>query len=324
MNIIAEKKIVTVDSWCGPTRLDTFLALKLPRYTRSFFKQLIDDGQVQVNGKVQKKAGFVVKEGDEIVVLIPDFLATKQAKDVSSLAVRVVYEHPDFLIIEKGAGVLVHAPNDKCDQLTLVDWLIATFKEISEVGSPDRPGIVHRLDMDTSGLMIVPRNNFSHKLFSDMFKDRMINKTYYAIVEGHSDQEGVIDYPIARHPVIKTRMAHVPPHEKSFDRYPDMRDAQTRYRVITYFEQHTLLELKPTTGRTHQIRVHCAAIGHPLLGDTVYGKLSSILKRHALHAQGLSFVYDGKPYSFESSLPDDMQQVLSILKPYQTTLMAQE
>lgn len=316
MDSFSEKKVALVDLFYQGTRLDIFLALKFPKYSRSFFKNLIVENKVFVNGTVQSKAGFVLSSQDEVVVYIPDILALKESKDVSAIDAQVIFEHADFLIINKGAGVLVHAPNDKCEEITLVDWLIEKFKEIVEVGSPERPGIVHRLDMDTSGIMVVPRTNYAHKLFGDMFKERRIQKTYLAIVEGHPPRSGCIDYNIVRHPDVKSRMTHVLKKDELLQKYSGSRQAKTEFEVLEYFKDYSLVQARPLTGRTHQIRVHLTSIGHPLLGDSVYGKQSKIISRHALHAKALEFEFGGQRFCFEQDAPEDFRSALSNLEPY--------
>ena len=180
------------------------------------------------------------------------------------------------------------------------------FKEISKVGESERPGIVHRLDKNTSGIMIIPRKDYVHAIFSEMFKDRKIKKTYLAIVEGHPDPKGTIDLPISRHPTEKIKMSHLNPAGK---------DSTTNYSVLEYFEKCSLVELKPTTGRTHQIRVHMAAIGHPLLGDSTYGKESYMIGRHALHANKLEFEYNKELFSFScDEQPEDFKNALEKLR----------
>lgn len=308
----ALKKGFVVDSLENKSRLDILLAKKFPEFSRSFFKNLIIQSHVTVNNTIELKAGRVLVENDYVEFCLPDFLNSKNDKDISGLNVELVYEHPEFLIINKGAGVLVHATNDKNQQITLVDWLIQKFKDLVDVGSVERPGIVHRLDMNTSGLMVIPRTNLSHKNFGDMFKDRKIKKRYIAIVHGHPDKEGIIDFNIVRHPVLKHKMTHVPKKNMNLNKYSSSREAITEYKVLKYFKDHSLVEAFPKTGRTHQIRVHFAAIGHPLLGDETYGQESNSISRHALHAAGLSFEYNGQQFLFEQELPEDMKNIINL------------
>ncbi len=287
-------------------RLDLFLIGQLTNYSRSYFKNLIDTGLISVNNQKIVKSGYRLKFNDHVVIQFPELAQPNQSKDVSKLDVKIVYEHADFLIINKPAGLVVHAPKSGFTGVSLVDWLVQYFHEIKTVGSQDRPGIVHRLDMLTSGLMIVPRNNFAHAIFTAMFKDRQISKTYLALVCGHPQKTGKIDFPIVRHPSSRNKMTHVPVKEVTQNWAKQARAAQTSYEVLEYFDHYSLVALKPLTGRTHQIRVHMAAIGHVLIGDSVYGDKTKLLARQALHASKLEFIYQGKTYVFSIDLPDDM------------------
>lgn len=295
-------------------RLDILLSVALPNYSRSFFKNIIAKGQVTLNGQIITKSGYLAKLGDKLEINFPVFNPDSFTKIIPDLDVKIIFEHIDFLIISKPAGLVVHAPQTGYPGVTLVDWLLSYFKEISSVGSQDRPGIVHRLDMQTSGLMIVPRNNQAHAIFTAMFKDRQIHKTYLALVEGHPAKEGQIDFHIVRHPSCRNKMTHVKKADLNQNWAKKARSAQTFYEVITYFDHYSLVALKPITGRTHQIRVHMAAMGHVLVGDTVYGykqvNKMPILARHALHAHKLEFVYQNQIYSFTSDLPADLSNLV--------------
>ncbi len=292
-------------------RLDKFIASNFPLYSRSFFSRLIDDGQIQLNGTTITKAGATLKEGDTVSIKFPAprdvQVGALQERD---LAIEVLFTHPHFLIVHKPAGLLVHPPSMQSTAATLVDWLLVHYSSIENVGYVDRPGIVHRLDKDTSGILVIPRTNHAHSTFGDLFRERTIDKTYHAIVEGNPNPSGVIDLPIGRDQITKTKMStKVHP-----GRSVKMRDATTKYRVLEYFDDAALVEVKPVTGRTHQIRVHFAAIGHPLIGDPVYGKKSKLIKRQALHAHNLSFIFEGKAYSFERKVPEDMQILIKSLR----------
>ncbi len=288
-------------------RLDNFLHEVLPEYSRSYFQRIIQNGLVTINGTCVKKPGHAIKTGDTVVCKLEciDFNLSAAHIDKAILAdidVKLIAQEPDFLIINKPAGLVVHKPAHTSRQVTLVDWLLGAYPHLESIGQADRPGIVHRLDMQTSGLMIIPRTNGAHAQFSFMFKERLIKKIYTACIVGHPpERDVIIDYRIMRHPTERTKMA--PSKSQG-------RQATTHMHVIEYLKGITLINAFPQTGRTHQIRVHCAAWGFPILGDTVYGASSNLIKRHALHAAELIFDYQGKSYHFTAPLPDDMRHVV--------------
>ncbi len=287
-------------------RIDRALTTQFPNYSRSYFQQLIFDKCVALNGAIVTKPSMTLKMGDIIEVTLPPVRELGALPlPAHDLGVSILYEHEDFLIICKPASLLVHAPHTQSDIVTLVDWLVHTFKELKSVGYADRPGIVHRLDKDTSGLLIVPRNNQAHAHFSNLFAQRQIQKKYLAVVSGNPVESGSIDLTIGRHPTLKHKMAPVQGHG---------REALTHYKVIEYFKDAALLEVSPVTGRTHQIRVHCAALGHPILGDTTYGTEHPSINRQALHAYRLSFEYKEHYYAFSYTMPEDMQALIADLR----------
>ncbi len=291
-------------------RLDQFLHELIPAYSRSHFQKIIQDGGVTVNKNLLLKPGHRIKTGDHVVCHIPriDFTQSAAAIDPTLLQgvdVTLVAQEPDFLIINKPAGLVVHKPSHASRQVTLVDWLMANYPNLQSIGDAERPGIVHRLDMQTSGLMIIPRSATAHANFTKMFKDRDIKKSYLALVEGHPEHEARIEYRIMRHPTERTKMAH----SKS-----QGREAVTDFKVVEYLKNATLVKALPKTGRTHQIRVHCLAWGHPIIGDTVYGSKSKLIARHALHAAELNFEYAGKTYHFSAPMPQDMAHALEALR----------
>jgi RluA family pseudouridine synthase len=221
--------------------------------------------------------------------------------------------HDHFIIINKPAGLLVHQLHAKHTEITLADWIMHQFANIGHVGCVDRPGIIHRLDKYTSGLMIIARTNYGYKQLGQLFHDRAIKKTYAAIVQHHPPQQGTIDLAIGRHQTHRTKMvatAQPMPEDTS----GTFRHAVTHYQVLQYHNDATLVKVQLETGRTHQIRVHFAAIGFPLVGDILYGQKSPLIARQALHAWELAFVFDGQEYHFTSQLPEDMQECIKTLK----------
>ena len=329
--IIAPNSIITVQVPEGSSfaRLDAALATLLPSYSRSFFQHIIKEGYTSLNGKPITKPSCPVKANDIITITFPPKRAIEPSAVVEmvknkNLDIEVVHNHEHFLIIYKPANIMVHAPSERSTAITLVDWLLVNYPGISQVGYSDRPGIVHRIDKDTSGLLIVPRTPYAHAAFSRIFKDRTIHKTYLAVVEGHPEPSGTIDIPIGRSPQ-GNKMAAFPEYKSNTDSNNPtslkagrgtkrIRHAITHYVVKQYFEHNALIEATIVTGRTHQIRVHCAAIDHSIVGDPVYGKKSKHIKRQALHAYSLSFNFDEKEYSFCKELPDDFQELLKALR----------
>lgn len=297
----------TIDQDYATWRLDLFLNKQLPQYSRSYFKTLIEEGYILVNAQPATKAGLALKQGDVVTVTFPQertFTEHHEGKACKESGIELLYQHADFAIIYKPAGVVTHHVSSRSTEFSLVDWLTYTFADIKHVGYSDRPGIVHRLDKDTSGLMIVVLNNQGHTKIGKLFHDRKIKKTYHALVQGHTEKSGIIEAPIGRHAVVRNKMSVV----------ASGRDAVTQYEVVEYYDKHTLLKLTPKTGRTHQIRVHCSYIKHPLEGDVLYGTSSKLIKRHALHASALEFEYEGKVYSFEKEFPEDFKLMIGQLK----------
>ncbi|MGL4799033.1 MAG: RluA family pseudouridine synthase [Cellulosilyticaceae bacterium] len=287
-------------------RLDKFLSEQLEDYTRSFLQKQIEDGNVVVNGK-QVASKYKVQQSDTITVTIPEPV------DVDILAedipVDIAYEDEDLMIINKPQDMVVHpAPGNYTG--TLVNALLYHCKEgLSGINGEIRPGIVHRIDKDTSGLLMIAKNDKTHLALSDKLKTHDITRRYHAIVYGNfKEEEGVVEKPIGRSPKDRKKMAIV----------ADGRYAKTEYRVLERFRDFTYVELTLCTGRTHQIRVHMTSIGHPLLGDPVYGpaKQSFGLDKQMLHAKVLGFMHPttGEYVEFESELPDYFTRILDKLR----------
>lgn len=284
-------------------RLDKYIAEQC-RISRSYAQKLIEEGQVTVNSYIAK-ASHKLDTGDKVIASIPPPSLPSLAPE--AIPLKVVYEDKDVIVIDKPAGLLVHpAAGQKSG--TLVNAILARCPDLGEIKGSIRPGIVHRLDKDTSGLMMVAKNDAAHADLSRQIKQRSIKKTYIALVLGRlTPERGAIEAPIGRHPRDRKRMAVV----------EQGREAKTEYRVIKYLDDCTLLEVMPETGRTHQIRVHFAAIGHPVFGDRIYGKRSAMLGRQFLHAYKLGFKLPstGNFVEFTSELPRELQEVLDRYRP---------
>jgi len=298
-------------------RLDAFVASRIAILTRSQAAALIQKEMIRVNNQA-KKPGYRVRARDEIRGIIPP--PARPALSPESLDLYILYEDDDLVLINKSPGMVVHpAPGHASG--TLVNALLHHYPEIGPIGGEMRPGIVHRLDKDTSGILVVAKNAVAHAHLSAQFAIRSIRKKYQAIVYGAVQKKcGVIDFAIGRHPVDRKRMS-------IRSRRP--RTAETRWRVKERFNGLTLLDLDLKTGRTHQARVHCAAIGHAIVGDPVYagrqaGKsldrdvsaLTRRVNRQMLHARRLTFTHpsSGASVTFDAALPGDMAGLLTQLR----------
>ncbi|MEX0848756.1 MAG: RluA family pseudouridine synthase [Candidatus Dependentiae bacterium] len=301
-----------VDAETSQERIDIFLHQAFPSYTRSFFHRAIEDGYVKVNTQTVTKSGHKVKPGDAIFIMFPPKRnITADMVKQKNIPIKIVFKHPHFIIIEKPAGLLAHPTTSTSNEVSLSDWLLHNIDDIAHVGSVDRPGIIHRLDKLTSGLMIIPRTNYAYAQFGILFRNRDINKTYYAIVKGHPPKTGTINLLIGRHPKERNRMTTYTSEKEAKTK---ARNAVTHYEVEQYYEDAALVRVTLETGRTHQIRVHFAAIGHPIIGDPVYGKPSPFIDRQALHAAELQFIFDGEKIAIKSELPEDIKKIIQKLK----------
>ena len=292
------KMIQTVGPEHKDLRLDVFLTQTLPHVpSRTFVKKIIDEGHVCVNEK-QTKAHYKLREGDKIDVEIPDQYWRDERIDPENIPLDIFYEDEDIIVVNKPAGMLVH-PAHGAYSGTLVNALLYHYQELSDLNTSVRPGIVHRLDQDTSGLILVAKNNNAHAHLARQFKDHVVKKRYIALVEGKVEfDEGLIDAPLGRHDLHREKM------DVQFDN--DAKDAETFYRVLKYSDNATLVALCPKTGRTHQLRVHMAYIGHPILGDEKYGKKNNF-PRLALHAQSIGFIHPQRKcfVEFSSRVPKE-------------------
>ena len=285
------------------TRLDQYLAGMDTGMTRSRLRRLIVEGQVLVNGGPAKPS-HKVRTGDLVSLSVPP--PRPSGLVAQDIPVTVVYQDENLVVIDKPAGLAVH-PGPGHPDNTLVNALLAMCPDIQGIGGEIRPGIVHRLDKDTSGLMMVAKTHQAHNDLSAQIKARVVTKGYLALVEGApSPSNGKIDAPVGRHPRRRTRMAVV----------VGGKEARTSYKTREKFQGHSLLELYLETGRTHQIRVHLAHIGHPLVGDTTYGHASSLVDRHFLHAFHLGFKHpvSGESLEFQTGLPSDLTPALDALR----------
>lgn len=301
-----DTQFFTISPAAAGERIDKFLTEALPDFSRSYLQKLLKDGFVTINGKTIKP-NYKLSEGDALAVSVPE----NQELNVEpeNLPVEVLYEDSDVILVNKGKGMVVH-PAAGHTRGTLVNFLLYHCKgELSGINGVLRPGIVHRIDKDTTGVMIACKNDKAHRALASQLKEHSITRKYRAIVLGTlPDEEGTIHTLIGRHPTDRKKMSV---HCKNG------KDAITHYRVLQRFANYTYIECQLETGRTHQIRVHMASIGHPLLGDTIYGpeKSKYKLEGQCLHAYVFGFLHPstGEYMEFKAPLPAYFQKLLSIL-----------
>ncbi len=289
------------------TRLDVYVQKIYSDRTRSFIKNLIEKGDITVNGE-SVKAGFSLRVGDIVDVEVPEPISTDISPE--NIPLDIVYEDSDLLVINKPQGMVVH-PASGCYTGTLVNALLYHIKDLSGINGELRPGIVHRLDKDTAGLLLVAKNDFAHVSLAEQIKEKSCKRIYKAIVLGHlKEKEGQITTYLNRGTNERKKIFVVPMGKGKI--------AITNYRVLEEFKGYSLVEYELKTGRTHQIRVHSAFIGHPILGDKVYGKPDDRwgLVGQALCACKISFTHPrtGEAMTFEVPLPDWFNKVLDDLK----------
>ena len=288
-------------------RLDRFLANKLPEYSRSRLQQLVRTGFVRLNGATTRPR-HLVRSGDKIEVT--EAPLEKIDNQPEPIPLEVLFEDKDIIVINKPPGLVVH-PGAGHRQHTLVNALLSHCPTLSGIGGKERPGIVHRLDKETSGCLVVAKNDWAHRELSRQFAERWVEKIYLALVAGKlAKATGVIEEKIGRHPVHRQRMSAGSARG---------RPAKTDYRVVCSGDQASLVECRLYSGRTHQIRVHLHHLGHPVLGDKVYAAhLAKNFPRHMLHAWKLGFRHpcSGESKSFEAPLPDDFTTAMTILREF--------
>jgi 23S rRNA pseudouridine1911/1915/1917 synthase len=289
-------------------RLDLTLVDHIPDLSRTRLQSIIRSGLVTVDGEVVTKPGHRLEGGEIIQALVP---APKRVKlEAEPIPLDIIFENADLLLVNKPAGMVVH-PSVGHDSGTLVHAALAHSSDFLGIGGEIRPGVVHRLDKDTSGLIILAKNDAAHHALLRQFKNREVEKVYIGLVDGCPPTPiGRVEAPIGRDPRHRKRMAVV--------HLGKGREALTIYQTTEAFSEHTLLEIHPHTGRTHQIRVHLAFLGCPIVGDKVYGRKrpSLLIGRQFLHAARLTFTLPGEnaPRSFEAPLPYDLQEVLTLLR----------
>ncbi len=310
----ADKRLLLVGPEEAGQRLDKYLAASGLCLSRTRIQRLILTGKVRIPGCKKISPSFKVQAGQEIHVTIPEPEPLELIPE--DVSFKVIYQDSHLIVIDKPPGLVVH-PGAGNQQHTLVHGLLYYCDDLSGVGGKLRPGIVHRLDKNTSGLMVAAKNDYAHKALSTQFRLGQVKKIYIALVKGvPEDHSGLIDMHIGRHAVQRKKMAVLPEGRG--------RKALTTYRVWEEFKTASLLRVRIHTGRTHQIRVHMAAIGHPLLGDPVYGGPRSIIHgdkridipRQMLHSFELVFVHpvSGEEMSFKADLPEDMAMVIKALR----------
>jgi 23S rRNA pseudouridine1911/1915/1917 synthase len=313
-----ETKELTFLAEEGQERLDSFLARTVDELTRSAVQRLIEEGLVTVDGTVPKPS-LKLKGGERVIVSIPPPVPAEPAAE--RIPLEILYEDSDLIVVNKPAGMVVH-PGAGAGSGTLVNALLAHCSDLSGIGGQVRPGIVHRIDKDTSGILVVAKNDRSHLALAHQFKEHTVKRVYLALVFGSPKADkGRIESVIGRHPSERTKMSGKARHGKH---------AVTHWQAMRRYPGLTLLRLKLETGRTHQIRVHLSEAGHPLVGDQVYGggnRLAAVrdqelrrlirdLGRQALHAKVLGFIHPrtAEYLEFDTELPEDMARIVHYLE----------
>jgi len=292
----------------APERLDKYLVGQMPEYSRARIQGFIANGHVDVNGQPARKAGQPLDTGYTVTVRIPTTVTTDiLAEDIP---LDIVFENDEIIVVNKAAGMVVH-PSVGHSSGTLVNAILGYDADLEGIGGEERPGVVHRLDKDTSGLILLAKNERAHRWLQDQFRLRKVNKTYLALVDGRPPTpSGRVEAYIGRDPKQRKKMAIVSDKKG--------REAISEYITVEEFHKHTLLEFHPHTGRTHQIRLHCLFLNCPIAGDEIYGRKKSTIDagRHFLHAYRLQVLLpnEKEPRTFEASLPKELELVLNKLR----------
>lgn len=303
-----DQKLIQASAEHSGIRIDRFLSEQLPDHSRSYIQKLIKDGQVSIEGKAVK-SNYKITGSEEIALLIPDQVIPDILPE--DIPLDILYEDQDLIVINKPKGMVVH-PAAGHYSGTLVNALMYHCKDdLSGINGVMRPGIVHRIDRNTTGSLLVCKNDFAHNAIAEQLKVHSITRRYRAIVHGNlKDDQGTVDAPIGRHPIDRKKMAIEPRNG---------RNAITHYRVLERFGNYTYIECQLETGRTHQIRVHMSSIHHPIVGDDVYGPAKcpfSGLQGQTLHAQVLGFIHPrtGEYMEFSAPLPEYFENLLTKLR----------
>jgi 23S rRNA pseudouridine1911/1915/1917 synthase len=305
---MSEERQVFIYTEKTTQRLDHFLTHCMPEYSRSRLQSIIKLGFVSVNNLPVTKTGIMLEDGDNIFVIIPDAEPSKLKPE--EITLEIIFEDENVVVINKPAGMVVH-PSAGHHSGTLVHAVLSHAPEMEGIGGEIRPGIVHRLDKDTSGVILVAKNDKTHQFLQDQFRNREVEKYYITLVEGHPPTPtGRIEAAIGRDNKERQRMAVVAENKG--------RTATSTYRTLKDFSRYTLIEVHPITGRTHQVRLHMAFIGCPVVGDIIYGNKhpSLPIKRHFLHAACLRVQLPGEqlPRIFEAALPGELLKILDSLQ----------
>jgi len=310
--VLMEAKLFKIEAEDEGKRLDCFLSGEIDGFSRTYMQKLIDEGHCKVSGK-DAKPRYKLRRGDIVEVLIPD--PVPLGIEPEKIKLDILYEDEDIIVINKPQGMVVHPARGNYSG-TVVNALLdhcgslSDYNSLAGINGVMRPGIVHRIDKDTSGVIVAAKTNKAHLSLSEQLKEHTIIRKYAALVEGRlKDDNGRIETLIGRNPKNRKQMAVVKVNGKN---------AVTYYRVTERFENHTLIEAVLETGRTHQIRVHMAALGHPVVGDAVYGykKQRFDVKGQLLHARVLGFIHPARNeyVEFEAAIPDDFERILKILR----------